>query len=72
MVILMDEHIVSSLRKLLSTLEQAEEAAFRNGKYSELIALTRAHLMAMHFWDNEDDVISNLENIYVPDRSGEG
>jgi len=68
----MDEHIVSSLRKLLCTLEQAEDAAWRSGKYSELIALTRAHLMAMHFWDNEDDVISNLENIYVPDRSGEG
>jgi hypothetical protein len=67
----MDEHIESSLRKLLSTLEQAEETAWRSGKYSELIALTRAHLMAMHFWGNEDETISNLENIYVPDRSGD-
>lgn len=67
----MDEHITSSLRKLLSTLEQAEETAWRSGKYSELIALTRAHLMAMYFWDNEDDAISNLENIYVPDKSDE-
>ena len=71
MVILMDEHIVSSLRKLLSTLEQAEETALRSGKYSELIALTRAHLMAMHFWDNEDDVISNLDKIYVPEKESD-
>ena len=64
----MDEHIENSLRKLLCTLEQAEETAWRNGKYSELIALTRAHLVAMYFWDNEDDAIRCIENIYVPEK----
>ena len=65
----MDNHVENSLLKLLSTLEQAEETAWRSGKYSELIALTRAHLMVMHFWNDEENAICNLENIYVPDRS---
>jgi hypothetical protein len=25
----------------------------------------------MHFWDNEDDVISNLEKIYVPEKESD-
>ena len=64
----MDEHIENSLLKLLCTLEQAEETAWRSGKYSELIALTRAHLVVMYFWDNEDDAIRCIENIYVPEK----
>lgn len=64
----MDEYIENSLRKLLNTLEQAEETAWRSGKYSELIALTRAHLVVMHFWDNEEGAIGCIENIYVPEN----
>jgi hypothetical protein len=54
----MDEYVKNSLCKLLNTLEQAEETTCRSGKYSELIALTRAHL----------DAIKSVENIYVPEK----
>ena len=64
----MDEYVKNSLCKLLNTLEQAEETAWRNGKYSELIALTRAHLVVMYFGEDEGDAIRNIENIYVPEN----
>ena len=64
----MDEYVKNSLCKLLNTLEQAEETAWRSGKYTELIALIRAHLVAMYFGENEDDAIRSVENIYVPEK----
>lgn len=62
------ECVKNSLCKLLNTLEQAEETAWRSGKYSELIVLIRAHLVVMYFWDNEEDAIRCIENIYVPEK----
>lgn len=64
----MEEKIENSLMNLLDTLERAEASAYRRDDFSNLIALTKAHLVAMHFYNDESEAISvGLENIYVPE-----
>lgn len=64
----MEEKIENSLMALLDTLEQAEVSAYRHDDFSNLIALAKVHLVAMHFYDNESEAIcEGLENVYVPE-----
>ena len=53
---------------LLNNLEQAEQSAYRQGNFSDLIALAKMHLVAMHFYTDENNAIDvGLENVYVPE-----
>ena len=64
----MEQKIENSLMALLDTLEQAEQSAYRHDDFSNLIALAKVHLVAMHFYDNESEAVcEGLENIYVPE-----
>lgn len=64
----MEQKIENSLMALLNTLEQAEQSAYRHDDFSNLIALAKVHLVAMHFYDNESEAIcEGLENVYVPE-----
>ena len=64
----MDKKIENSLMVLLDILEQAEQSAYRHDDFSNLIALAKVHLVAMHFYDNDSEAIcEGLENVYVPE-----
>ena len=60
--------IENSFMALLNILEQAEQSAYRQSDFRDLIALAKMHLVAMHFNDNESEAIcEGLEQVYVPE-----
>lgn len=61
----MDDKVFNSYMALLNTLEQAEQSAWRQGYFTELIALAKTHLIAMHFYDDGENAIENLKILHT-------
>lgn len=68
----MEDKMENSLLSLINVLEQAENAALRKGDFVNLNALGQLHLVALHFYEDESNAVSEgLANVYCPDSRTE-